>query len=32
MCCQKPELVDDEGFGDGFTREEPTTVDVCVLT
>ncbi|XP_052024025.1 2-oxoglutarate and iron-dependent oxygenase domain-containing protein 2 isoform X2 [Apodemus sylvaticus] len=32
MCCQKPELVDEEGFGDGFTREEPATVDVCVLT
>ncbi|XP_028621791.1 2-oxoglutarate and iron-dependent oxygenase domain-containing protein 2 isoform X4 [Grammomys surdaster] len=32
MCCQKPDLVDDEGFGDGFTREEPATVDVCVLT
>ncbi|KAM5238295.1 2-oxoglutarate and iron-dependent oxygenase domain-containing protein 2 isoform 2-T2 [Ctenodactylus gundi] len=32
MCCQKPDLVDDEGFGDGFTREEPTTVDVCALT
>lgn len=32
MCCQKPDLVDDEGFGDGFTREEPAMVDVCVLT
>lgn len=32
MCCRKPDLVDDEGFGDGFTREEPTTVDVCVMT
>ncbi|XP_076778999.1 2-oxoglutarate and iron-dependent oxygenase domain-containing protein 2 isoform X1 [Arvicanthis niloticus] len=32
MCCQKPDLVDDEGFGDGFTREEPAPVDVCVLT
>ncbi|XP_032024284.1 2-oxoglutarate and iron-dependent oxygenase domain-containing protein 2 isoform X1 [Hylobates moloch] len=32
MCCHEPDLVDDEGFGDGFTREEPTTVDVCVLT
>uniref|UniRef100_H0XEB6 2-oxoglutarate and iron dependent oxygenase domain containing 2 n=2 Tax=Otolemur garnettii TaxID=30611 RepID=H0XEB6_OTOGA len=32
MCCRKPDLVDDEGFGDGFTREEPTTVDVCALT
>ncbi|KAM9194000.1 2-oxoglutarate and iron-dependent oxygenase domain-containing protein 2 isoform 2-T2 [Dugong dugon] len=32
MCCRKPDLVDDEGFGDGFTREEPTTVDVCMLT
>ncbi|VCX13071.1 unnamed protein product [Gulo gulo] len=32
MCCRKPDLVDDEGFGDGFTREEPTTVDVCTLT
>ncbi|XP_028621788.1 2-oxoglutarate and iron-dependent oxygenase domain-containing protein 2 isoform X1 [Grammomys surdaster] len=28
MCCQKPDLVDDEGFGDGFTREEPATVDM----
>ncbi|XP_057620528.1 2-oxoglutarate and iron-dependent oxygenase domain-containing protein 2 isoform X1 [Chionomys nivalis] len=32
MCCQKPELVDDEGFGDGFTREESAVVDVCALT
>lgn len=33
MCCRKPDLVDDdEGFGDGFTREEPTAVDVCMLT
>ncbi|XP_019589460.2 2-oxoglutarate and iron-dependent oxygenase domain-containing protein 2 isoform X2 [Rhinolophus sinicus] len=32
MCGRKPDLVDDEGFGDGFTREEPPTVDVCVLT
>ncbi|XP_004690867.1 PREDICTED: 2-oxoglutarate and iron-dependent oxygenase domain-containing protein 2 isoform X5 [Condylura cristata] len=32
MCCQKPELVDDEGTGDGFTREEPAMVDVCALT
>ncbi|XP_042525010.1 2-oxoglutarate and iron-dependent oxygenase domain-containing protein 2 isoform X1 [Dipodomys spectabilis] len=32
MCCQKPDLVDDEGFGDGFTRDEPPTVDVCALT
>lgn len=32
MCCQKPDLVDDEGFGDGFTREEPAMVDVCMLT
>ncbi|XP_029777704.1 2-oxoglutarate and iron-dependent oxygenase domain-containing protein 2 isoform X2 [Suricata suricatta] len=32
MCCRKPELVDDDGFGDGFTREEPATVDVCALT
>ncbi|KAF6082293.1 2-oxoglutarate and iron dependent oxygenase domain containing 2 [Phyllostomus discolor] len=32
MCCRKPDLVDDEGFGDGFTREEPATVDVCALT
>ncbi|XP_055261143.1 2-oxoglutarate and iron-dependent oxygenase domain-containing protein 2 [Moschus berezovskii] len=32
MCCCKPDLVDDEGFGDGFTREEPATVDVCALT
>lgn len=32
MCCRKPDLVDDEGFGDGFTREEPTVVDVCALT
>ncbi|XP_060238341.1 2-oxoglutarate and iron-dependent oxygenase domain-containing protein 2 isoform X2 [Meriones unguiculatus] len=32
MCRQKPDLVDDEGFSDGFTREEPPTVDVCALT
>ncbi|XP_006865438.1 PREDICTED: 2-oxoglutarate and iron-dependent oxygenase domain-containing protein 2 [Chrysochloris asiatica] len=32
MCCREPDLVDDEGFGDGFTREEPITVDVCALT
>lgn len=32
MCRREPDLVDDEGFGDGFTREEPTTVDVCALT
>ncbi|XP_011926689.1 PREDICTED: 2-oxoglutarate and iron-dependent oxygenase domain-containing protein 2 isoform X5 [Cercocebus atys] len=32
MCRCEPDLVDDEGFSDGFTREEPTTVDVCVLT
>ncbi|XP_006894700.1 PREDICTED: 2-oxoglutarate and iron-dependent oxygenase domain-containing protein 2 [Elephantulus edwardii] len=32
MCCREPDLLDDEGFGDGFTREEPTTVDVCALT
>ncbi|XP_005403121.1 PREDICTED: 2-oxoglutarate and iron-dependent oxygenase domain-containing protein 2 isoform X2 [Chinchilla lanigera] len=33
MCCRKPDLVDEaEGFGDGFTREEPPTVDVCTLT
>ncbi|XP_027948295.1 2-oxoglutarate and iron-dependent oxygenase domain-containing protein 2 isoform X4 [Eumetopias jubatus] len=32
MCCRKPDLVDDEGFGDGFTREEPPVVDVCALT
>ena len=32
MCCRKPQLVDDEGFGDGFTREEPATVDLCALT
>ncbi|KAF3820617.1 hypothetical protein GH733_005162 [Mirounga leonina] len=32
MCCGKPDLVDDEGFGDGFTREEPPTVDVCAQT
>ncbi|XP_045152773.1 2-oxoglutarate and iron-dependent oxygenase domain-containing protein 2 isoform X2 [Echinops telfairi] len=32
MCCRPPCLVDDEGFGDGFTREEPPTVDVCTLT
>lgn len=32
MCCREPDLVDDEGFGDGFTREEPPTVDVCALT
>ncbi|KAM6155489.1 2-oxoglutarate and iron-dependent oxygenase domain-containing protein 2 isoform 1-T1 [Rhynchocyon petersi] len=32
MCCREPELLDDEGFGDGFTREEPPIVDVCALT
>ncbi|XP_038619728.1 2-oxoglutarate and iron-dependent oxygenase domain-containing protein 2 isoform X2 [Tachyglossus aculeatus] len=33
MCGCTPDLVDDEGFGDGFTREEPSgTVDVCSLT
>ncbi|XP_037600160.1 2-oxoglutarate and iron-dependent oxygenase domain-containing protein 2 isoform X2 [Cebus imitator] len=32
MCCRAPDLVDDEGFGDGFTREGPATVDVCALT
>uniref|UniRef100_A0A8C5KTY0 2-oxoglutarate and iron-dependent oxygenase domain containing 2 n=2 Tax=Jaculus jaculus TaxID=51337 RepID=A0A8C5KTY0_JACJA len=32
MCCREPDLVDDEGFSDGFTREEPTMVDVCALT
>ncbi|XP_023576289.1 2-oxoglutarate and iron-dependent oxygenase domain-containing protein 2 isoform X4 [Octodon degus] len=32
MCCRKPDLVDDEGFGDGFTREDAPTVDVCALT
>ncbi|XP_033076132.1 2-oxoglutarate and iron-dependent oxygenase domain-containing protein 2 isoform X3 [Trachypithecus francoisi] len=32
MCRCEPDLVDDEGFSDGFTREEPTTVDVCALT
>ncbi|XP_004843970.1 2-oxoglutarate and iron-dependent oxygenase domain-containing protein 2 isoform X2 [Heterocephalus glaber] len=32
MCCREPDLVDDEGFGDGFTREEPPMVDVCALT
>ncbi|XP_073916797.1 2-oxoglutarate and iron-dependent oxygenase domain-containing protein 2 isoform X1 [Castor canadensis] len=32
MCCREPDLVDDDGFGDGFTRDEPTTVDVCALT
>ncbi|XP_077015811.1 2-oxoglutarate and iron-dependent oxygenase domain-containing protein 2 isoform X2 [Tamandua tetradactyla] len=32
MCCRKPDLVEDEGYGDGFTCEEPTTVDVCALT
>ncbi|XP_025257475.1 2-oxoglutarate and iron-dependent oxygenase domain-containing protein 2 isoform X1 [Theropithecus gelada] len=32
MCRREPDLVDDEGFSDGFTREEPTTVDVCALT
>ncbi|XP_023061485.1 2-oxoglutarate and iron-dependent oxygenase domain-containing protein 2 isoform X3 [Piliocolobus tephrosceles] len=33
MCRCEPDLVDDEGFSDGFTREEPTTVDtrVCDL-
>ncbi|RMC05750.1 hypothetical protein DUI87_17293 [Hirundo rustica rustica] len=36
MCRRKPELVEAEGFGDGFTeplREEeaPQTVDVCAL-
>ncbi|XP_007539853.1 2-oxoglutarate and iron-dependent oxygenase domain-containing protein 2 isoform X1 [Erinaceus europaeus] len=32
MCLREPELVEDAGFGDGFTREEPDTVDVCALT
>lgn len=32
MCLREPELVEDAGFGDGFTREEPDTVDVCTLT
>ncbi|XP_008837529.1 2-oxoglutarate and iron-dependent oxygenase domain-containing protein 2 isoform X2 [Nannospalax galili] len=32
MCCRKPDLVDDEGFSDGFTREEPAMADVCALT
>uniref|UniRef100_A0A8C3WXY2 2-oxoglutarate and iron dependent oxygenase domain containing 2 n=1 Tax=Catagonus wagneri TaxID=51154 RepID=A0A8C3WXY2_9CETA len=32
MCCREPQLVDDEGFGDGFTREEPASVDLCALT
>ncbi|XP_013000216.1 2-oxoglutarate and iron-dependent oxygenase domain-containing protein 2 isoform X3 [Cavia porcellus] len=33
MCCRKPDLVDEaEGFGDGFTREELPSVDVCTLT
>ncbi|XP_074061585.1 2-oxoglutarate and iron-dependent oxygenase domain-containing protein 2 [Macrotis lagotis] len=34
MCERLPELVEDEGYGDGFTREEgqPSTVDVCTLT
>ncbi|XP_068937616.1 2-oxoglutarate and iron-dependent oxygenase domain-containing protein 2 isoform X2 [Petaurus breviceps papuanus] len=34
MCGKPPQLVEDEGFGDGFTREEgePGTVDVCTLT
>ncbi|XP_077811774.1 2-oxoglutarate and iron-dependent oxygenase domain-containing protein 2 isoform X2 [Macaca mulatta] len=32
MCRCEPDLVDDEGFSDGFTREEPTAVDVCALT
>lgn len=32
MCLRQPELVDDEGLGDGFTREGPAEVDVCTLT
>ncbi|XP_072456748.1 2-oxoglutarate and iron-dependent oxygenase domain-containing protein 2 isoform X2 [Notamacropus eugenii] len=34
MCRKPPQLVEDEGFGDGFTQEEgqPGTVDVCTLT
>ncbi|XP_053862974.1 2-oxoglutarate and iron-dependent oxygenase domain-containing protein 2 [Malaclemys terrapin pileata] len=35
MCNKKPELVDAEGFGDGFTRspegDMPKTVDLCSL-
>ncbi|XP_044296453.1 2-oxoglutarate and iron-dependent oxygenase domain-containing protein 2 isoform X2 [Varanus komodoensis] len=36
MCNREPELVDAEGFGDGFTRspedEQTKTVDVCSVT
>ncbi|XP_001374626.2 2-oxoglutarate and iron-dependent oxygenase domain-containing protein 2 [Monodelphis domestica] len=34
MCGRPPELLEDEGYGDGFTRDEgePRTVDVCTLT
>ncbi|XP_030915385.1 2-oxoglutarate and iron-dependent oxygenase domain-containing protein 2, partial [Geospiza fortis] len=33
MCRRKPELVEAEGFGDGFTEgeEQPQTVSVCAL-
>lgn len=36
MCRRKPELVEAEGFGDGFTEppqeeEQPQTVNVCAL-
>lgn len=32
MCLRQPELVDDEGYGDGFTREGPTERAACTLT
>ncbi|XP_020825818.1 2-oxoglutarate and iron-dependent oxygenase domain-containing protein 2 isoform X1 [Phascolarctos cinereus] len=34
MCGKPPELVEDEGYGDGFTREEgePSTMNICTLT
>lgn len=32
MCRRPPELADAEDFGDGFTRDEPATLDVCALT
>lgn len=36
MCRRKPQLVEAEGFGDGFTEppgeeEQPQTVDLCAL-
>ncbi|XP_055002855.1 2-oxoglutarate and iron-dependent oxygenase domain-containing protein 2 isoform X2 [Sorex araneus] len=32
MCLRQPELVDDEGFGDGFTREGSAEMAACTLT